>query len=85
MKIPHLPGCKCGKYTETLTELDEWYVNAPEYYNCFFTYMRSNSRPHTLFEIAQKLNLSISAITAIERKALNKLRKKLKQQERKYK
>jgi len=78
MKVAHLPGCRCGKFKETLGTKDPWYVNAPNYHNCFFTYMRHNHKSHTLSEIAQKLDLSISAITAIERKALDKLKRKVK-------
>lgn len=77
-EVAHLPGCRCGKHKETLKEDDPWYVNAPEYYNCFFTYMKHNSHAHTLNDIAKKLNLSISAITSIERKALEKLKHRAK-------
>lgn len=77
-KKAHLPGCRCGKHKQTLKKDDPWYVNAPEYHNCFFTYMRYNSHAHTLNEIAQMLDLSISAITSIERKALEKLKRRAK-------
>ena len=77
MKYPHLPGCRCKKYEEVLDKNDPWWIDAPEYYNCFFTYMRHNTGPHTLNEIANHLDLSISAITAIERKALMKLKRRV--------
>ena len=67
-KIDHRINCRCNESVE------EWYVNAPEYFNCFFTYMRFNNRSHTLQEIANLLNMSISAVTSIEKKAIEKLR-----------
>ena len=42
--------------------------------------MRYHDRPHGLKEIAERLDLSISAITTIERKAMEKLQRKLKRQ-----
>lgn len=39
--------------------------------------MRYNERQHSLKEIAQLLGLSISAVTSIERKAMEKFKKKL--------
>ena len=73
----HLPACKCGEHHRNLEPGDEWYVNAPQYNNCFYTYMRHNDRPHGLKEIAELLDLSISAITTIERKAFKKLQRRL--------
>jgi predicted nucleic acid-binding protein len=78
MKFPHLPACKCGHFRRDLTQDDEWYINAPSYHNCFWTYLRHNDRPHGLKEIADKLDVSISAITNIEKRALDKLKKRLK-------
>jgi len=56
---------------------DAWWINAPEYSNCFWTYLRYNDRSHTLSEIAKLMKLSISAITSIERKAFSKIRKRV--------
>jgi hypothetical protein len=68
VKAQHLDGCRCSENPE------DWYVNAPAYHNCFFTYFKANARPHTLQEVANLLNMSISAVTTIEKKALEKLR-----------
>lgn len=76
-KYPHLHDCLCQNESGNLKKTDPWYVDAPEYHNCFWTYLKYNERSHTLSEIASLLNLSISAITTIERKALDKLRKKI--------
>lgn len=64
------PKCKC---------LDDpsWKVDAPEFGNCFFEYMKHNPRPHTLQEISNLLGLSISAVATVEKKALSKLKRKL--------
>jgi DNA-directed RNA polymerase sigma subunit (sigma70/sigma32) len=70
-RIVHKDACRCQENPE------EWKVNSPEHFNCFFTYMRHNSRPHTLNEIAKLLNMSIAAVTSIEKKALNKLKRKI--------
>lgn len=80
-KYVHEEDCKCGAMELPLTEESSWYVNSPEHHNCFWTYLRYNERPHTLNEIAQLLDLSISAITAIEKRAFTKLRKKVKPHE----
>jgi DNA-directed RNA polymerase sigma subunit (sigma70/sigma32) len=56
-------------------ESDEWTVNSPEHHNCFWTYLKYNNRSHTLNEIAHLLGISISAVTALEKKALAKLLK----------
>lgn len=74
----HLPACKCGKHHRILKPEDEWFVDAPQYNNCFWTYMRYNDRSHGLKEIADLLGLSISAIMTIERKAIKKLQRHLK-------
>jgi len=74
-RYPHNPNCKCLKSEKARKD---WWVDAPEYDNCVFTYLRHNERAHTLFEIATLMNLSISAVTSIEKKALIKLRKRLK-------
>jgi len=74
-KYPHSRKCVCWSSKRAR---EDWYVNAPEFSNCFWTYMRHCQRPHTLLEIATLLNLSISAITAIEKKALKKLKKRIK-------
>lgn len=70
-KIVHRDNCKCNENP------DEWRVNAPAFYNCFFTYMRHNARPHTLNEIGKLLGMSIAAVTAIEKKALAKVQRKM--------
>lgn len=70
-KIVHRDSCKCAENP------DEWKVNAPEFHNCFFTYMRHNSRPHTLNEISKLLGMSIAAVTAIEKKALAKVARRM--------
>lgn len=83
-KYPHFEDCRCGKGGKKLSPPsnnspgDEWYVNAPEYDNCFWTYLRHNNRVHGLAEIASLIGVSISAITAIERRAVKKLKKRLK-------
>lgn len=75
---PHFKDCKCGKGGEQLTPEDNWHINAPSYANCFWTYLRHNSRVHGLAEIAKLVGVSISAVTAIERRAIRKLKKRLK-------
>jgi hypothetical protein len=70
-KVTHRDNCRCNE------DPDAWSINAPEYYDCFFTYMRHNSRPHTLNEIAKLLGLSIAAVTTIEKKALKKVQRRL--------
>lgn len=76
MVHPHREDCRCGRTTLPLEKGDAWWINAPDYGNCFWTYLRYNDRPHTLSEIARTMKLSISAITSIERKAFAKLRKR---------
>ena len=76
MNITHKDSCRCQEDPET------WYINAPEFFNCFFTYMRHNSRPHTLNEISKLLGMSIAAVTTIEKKALVKLKRKIPQLEK---
>jgi DNA-directed RNA polymerase sigma subunit (sigma70/sigma32) len=66
--VQHLDGCRCNESPE------EWWVDSPEHFNCFFTYLKANLRPHTLQEIASLLHMSISAVTTIEKKAIEKLR-----------
>ncbi len=75
MRYVHRDDCKCGRSQLPLVKGDAWWVNAPEYGNCFWTYLRYNDRAHTLSEIARLMKLSISAITSIERKAIAKVRK----------
>lgn len=70
-KVIHRDNCRCNENQA------EWRVASPEYYNCFFTYMRHNSRPHTLNEISKLLGMSIAAVTAIEKKAMNKVQRRL--------
>ena len=79
-KYPHSAECKCGLTLKegALTPDHPWYVNRPQFHNCFWIYLRHNGRPHTLYEISKLLNLSISAITAIERKAFVKFQKRIK-------
>ena len=79
-KYPHVTSCKCGAIAEhlPLDQEHDWYVNSPDHHNCFWTYIRHKEQPHTLNEIAKLLNLSISAITSIERKAYKKLKYRLK-------
>lgn len=74
-KYPHLEGCKCGAREEELPlpKNHDWWVNSEAYHNCFWTYLRNNPHPHTLNEIANLMGVSISAITSIERKAMEKL------------
>jgi len=76
-KYIHLKRCKCGKGGEQLEKIDTWWVDEPSYSNCFWVYLRHNDRQHTLNEVANLLNLSISAITATEKKAYKKLNRKL--------
>lgn len=68
--IPHKDNCKCK------SDPDAWFVDSPQHHNCFWTYLKYNNRSHTLHEVALLLKLSISAITAIERKALKRLSRK---------
>lgn len=79
-KYPHFAGCKCGSTEDqqTLTEEHDWWINSPTYHNCFHSYMKHNTRPHTLIEISKLLNLTISSITTLEKRAYKKLSKKLK-------
>lgn len=76
--FPHLPNCKCKKYTETLSKKDEWYIDAPRHHNCFWNYIKHNERPHSLREVGEKLGLSIAVIINTEKKALAKFKKQLK-------
>lgn len=76
-KYPHSKNCKCGCKRDLIPS-DKWWVNAPEYHNCFWVYMRHNQKPHTLLEISKLLNLSICAIAAIERKAMTTLKRRIK-------
>lgn len=75
-KVVHRDACKCQENPE------EWWINSPEHFYCFFTYMRYNSRPHTLSEIAKLLGMSIAAVTSIEKKALIKAKRRLVQLEK---
>ena len=76
--VQHHNNCSCKFEGEgKLPKTHKWYVNAPNYFNCFWNYLKSNERSHTLNEIATLLNLSISAITSIEKKAVNKMKKKI--------
>lgn len=79
MKIPkpHLPNCKCKHHEKPLNKSHPWYVNVPEYDNCFWLYMKYNNKRHTLLEIANLLNVSMSVITSVERRALKKLQAKM--------
>lgn len=69
--IVHKDNCKCAENPE------EWKINSPEYHNCFFTYLRHNARPHTLNEISKLLGMSIAAVTAIEKKAMAKVSRRM--------
>ena len=75
-KVIHRDSCKCNENPE------EWRVAAPEYHNCFFTYMRHNARPHTLNEISKLLGVSIAAVTAIEKKASVKMKRRISELEK---
>jgi hypothetical protein len=77
-KFIHLKKCKCRSGKIPIDKSNPWWIAAPEYYNCFWTYLRHNNKPHTLSEVANLLKLSISAITSIEKKAFNKMRNKIK-------
>ena len=76
-EYPHFKNCKCGHGGQKLNPKHKWYLNAPQYDNCFWTYMRHNSRPHSLREVAEIFGVSMSAIANIERSALQRFRKKL--------
>lgn len=76
-KVPHLKDCKCGQAPEPLDKTHEWYVNAPDYDNCFWHYIENNERKHTLTEITKLMNSSMSVITSLEKRALNKIKKRL--------
>lgn len=78
---PHAENCRCGaSATELPLKKDhDWYVHSRAFHNCFWTYLRHNTRPHTLSEVAKLMKLSISAITSIERKAYRKLKKRARQ------
>ena len=75
--VVHLNNCRCGK-TSILDKTDDWWVNAPNYYNCFWVYFQYNNRSHTLAEVGKLLMLSTSAINSIEKKAYSKIRRKIK-------
>lgn len=77
-KYVHLKACQCKSKQLPLKKDNVWWIAAPEYHNCFWTYLRHNGRQHTLHEVAKLLKLSISAITTIEKKAFNKMRTKMK-------
>lgn len=76
-KYEHSLNCRCGS-TESLEKGSDWYIAYPRYHNCFWVYLRHNDRIHTLSEVARLLELSISAITSIEKRAFSKLRHKVK-------
>lgn len=71
----HRDDCRCGSRLP-LQKGDAWWINAPDYGNCFWTYFRYNDRAHTLSDIAKLMKLSISAITSIERKAFARIRRR---------
>lgn len=75
-KYVHLRGCRC-KGKVPLDRDHPWFVKSPDHMNCFWTYLRHNTRPHTLSEIAELLEVSISAITSVEGKALKKMRNRV--------
>ncbi len=77
-KYPHFGNCRCGDGEKELEKDHLWYVNAPQHSNCFWTYFKHNKRSHTLAEVADLIGVSISAITAIERRAMRKLKKRMK-------
>lgn len=76
-KYPHFSDCKCNSGKKVLTKQHPWWVDAPDYHNCFWVYLRHNDKIHTLQEVSKLLGLSISAITSTEKKAINKLKKKI--------
>lgn len=77
-KYPHPKTCKCAKggSKSPLNESHDWWIRSKEHHNCFWVYLRANKRAHTLNEISKLLNLSISAVTSIEKKAELKLKRK---------
>ncbi len=77
-KYAHPKNCKCQTAKVPLSKRNPWWINAPTFHNCFWTYFRYNSHVHTLSEIATLMQLSISAITSIEKKAFAKIRQKVK-------
>lgn len=81
-KYPHLPECKCGNGGKLLEKDHDWWVNNPEYDNCFWVYLRHNAHPHTLSQIADLLGLSISAITATEKRAQQKFMRRYERMEK---
>lgn len=65
------------KFKECLCkENEKWRINAPDYGNCFWTYLAFNKRHHTLKETAELLGLTISVITTTEKKAIDKIAKR---------
>jgi len=76
-KYPHLAPCKCGRQ-DSLSKDNVWWINSPDHSNCFWVYLRHNTRTHTLLEVANLMDLSISAITSIEKKASLKMKRKFK-------
>jgi len=57
-------------------ETCQWFINAPQYYNCFLVYKYYiHDCSHTLQEIANLLNISHTTVKQVETSALNKLRK----------
>ena len=65
-----LKDCPCR-------ESDEWFINSPEFGNCFWNYFRNNKKVHTLSEISKLTDLSISAVTSIEKKSIKKIQKSI--------
>lgn len=76
-KYPHLSTCKCDNGGKILNKNSDWWINSPSHSNCFWVYMRHNTRQHTLLEVSKLLELSISAITSIEKKAYLKMKRKV--------
>lgn len=55
-----------------------WFVDSIEHDFCFWTYINSNPRKHTLQECAELMGISISAVGNIEKRALDNMRNKYK-------
>lgn len=53
----------------------EWYINSIKHDFCFWSYMQDNyDKKHTLEQCGDLIDMSVSGVANIERKALRKLR-----------
>jgi len=70
--------CGCGATDPEVLctpETCNWYINSPNYFNCFLVYRwYIQDCTHTLQEVARLLDISHTTVKQIESQALKKLR-----------